>query len=171
MKKDYTTLKNKVIEMNNLNDQISLIKWNNDDGPKFNSVKEMKDFIKKIENDDFNYILENIIKEEKTNNLKEVFIESYQHTKDNIFFFIFTFQKNNDYITYLSLKNLEQDDMINNLCGKQNVDKKSAHLHFENLKNIIISNNIDDILENLIIGATNKIEKLKFELQELTSES
>lgn len=40
-----------------------------------------------------------------------------------------------------------------------------------NLKDIITSNSIDDIFESLIIGAMNTIEKLKIELQEMTSES
>ena len=142
-----------------------------DDGPKFSSVKEMKDFIEKVENDDFNYLFEDESENIKDSDFKDVFVESFKHTKDNIFFFIFTFQKNNKYITYLSLKNLDQDDMINNLCGKQDIDKQSAHLHFENLKDTIKSNSIDDILENLIMGATNTIEKLKSELQELTSEN
>lgn len=171
MKKNYSILKDKVMEMNNLNDEISLIKWNNDNGPKFNSVKEMKDFIEKIENDDFNYLFGNQSKNIEDSDFKDVFVESFKHIKGNISFFIFTFKKNSKYITYLSLKNLDQDDMINNLCGKQDIDKQSAHLHFENLKDTIKSNSIDDILENLIVGATNTIEKLEFELQELTSEN
>lgn len=169
--KNYLILKNKVDEMNNLNDKINFIKWNNDSGPKFNSINEMKEFINKVNNDDFNYLFNEEQKKREIENLKDVFIESYKYKKENVFFFIFTYQKNNEYITYLSLKNLERDELINNLCGKQNSDKKSAHLHFENLKDIVMTNSIDDIFESLIIGATNTIERLKLELDELTSES
>ena len=93
MKKNYSMLKEKVMEMNNLNDEFSLIKCNNDDGPKFSSVKEMKDFIEKVENDDFNYFFEDGSENIKDSDFKDIFVESFKHTKDNIFFFIFTFKK------------------------------------------------------------------------------
>jgi len=171
MEENYSILKDKVIEMNNLNDEIDLIRWNNDEGPKFDSVKELKDFIRSFEDGDLNYIFGDISTNKKNNISKDVFIESYKHTKDNIFFFLFTFKKNNEYTTYLSLKKLDQNDMINNLCGKQDKDKKSAHFYFETLKDIVISNSIEEILVNLIIDVTKTIEKLKYELKELTGES
>ena len=45
MKTDiYTDIKNKVLELNRINDEVSLFEWTNDDGPKFDSVEEMKEF-------------------------------------------------------------------------------------------------------------------------------
>ena len=43
MKADtYIVLKEKISELNKLNDEINLIEWNKDDEPKFTSVEEMK---------------------------------------------------------------------------------------------------------------------------------
>ena len=56
MKEDYSILKDKVSEMNKLQDEISFINWNKDDGYKFSSVEEMKEFNEKMENGDFDYL-------------------------------------------------------------------------------------------------------------------
>ena len=60
MKSDsFKILKSKINILNDLNDKINLIEWNKEDGPKFESVKEMKEFEKKIINDNFEFILDN----------------------------------------------------------------------------------------------------------------
>ena len=59
MKEDYSILKDKVSEMNKLQDEISFINWNKDDGYKFSSVEEMKEFNEKMENGDFDYLFTN----------------------------------------------------------------------------------------------------------------
>lgn len=49
----FKLLKSKINILNDLNDKINLIEWNKDDGPKFESVEEMKEFEKKVINGDF----------------------------------------------------------------------------------------------------------------------
>lgn len=167
MKSNYSELKKTVSQMNKLNDKISLINWNREDGPKFSSVEEMKEFILKVENN-YDFLFDD--KEDViTYNPEKEFIESFNYSKDDIYFFIYTFERNDKFITYLSVKSINDNDIINNLCGKENIDKSSAHDWFNKLKDDIINNSIDDIINNLIIGAKNTIKKLETELQELAS--
>ncbi len=163
----YSELKDLVSQMNKLNDEISFHKYNRDPGPKFESVEEMKEFILKVDNS-YDFLFDD--KEDVvTYNPEKQFIESFNYSKDDIFFFIYTFEKNDKYITYLSIKHLKEDDFINNLCGKENTDKRSAHNWFNEIKESIINNSIDTIISDLIIGAKNTIKKLEIELQELAS--
>lgn len=163
MKSNYSELKKLVSTINDLNDEISFIKFNNDDGPKFKNIKEMKKFISDFENNKFDFLFEddNVTYE---NN----FIESFNYKKDDIFFFIYTYKKNNKYITYLSIKNLNDNDVIDNLCGKEAITTEEAHTWFDELKDIITNNNIDDIFDKLIVGAHNTIKNLKSELASLS---
>lgn len=67
MKADtYIVLKEKISELNKLNDEINLIEWNKDDEPKFTSVEEMKEFESKVISGKLDYIFD----EEITNELK-----------------------------------------------------------------------------------------------------
>lgn len=167
MKTDiYKKIKDKVLEMNALNDEISLIEWNKDEGPKFESVEEMKEFENRFINGGFDYLLDDIDTENSNNML-----ETFDYSLDNFFFYIYTFKKNGNYITYMSIKNLDEDDSIYNICGNKCSDEKSAHSYFDNLKNIITNNNLDDILEHLLIGVERQIKDLKLRYNELTSES
>lgn len=169
MKSNFNELKDLVTEMNDLNDQISFIKFNNDEGVKFDSVKEMKDFFLKVENGNLDYLFDDV--DVKNQTQQKEFVESFNHTKNDIFFFIYTYERNDKYITYLSMKNLNDDYIINNLCGKENKDKESAHNWFEELKNNILNTSIDELIETLIIGAKNTINSLKIEMQNLASTS
>ena len=171
--KNYEKLKFNVKIMNEINDDISLIEWNNSDGPKFESVEEMKDFYERLKNNELDYLFTNeYIETNDIPNTKDIIIESYKHTLDNIYFYLYTFKNNssNEYITYLSLKKLNENYFLNNLCGNCATDKKSAHKYFEKIKNSInTTNNIDDILEDLIIGTENTIKLLKNKLNSLTN--
>lgn len=169
MKSNFNELKDLVTEMNDLNDQISFIKFNNDEGVKFDSIEEMKDFFLKVENGNFDYLFDDV--DVKNQTQQKEFVESFNHTKNDIFFFIYTYERDNKYITYLSMKNLNDDHIINNLCGKENKDKESAHNWFEELKNNILNTSIDELIETLIIGAKNTINNLKIEMQNLASTS
>lgn len=169
MKSNFNELKDLVTEMNDLNDQISFIKFNNDEGVKFDSVKEMKDFFLKVENGNLDYLFDDVDVKKQTQ--QKEFVESFNHTKNDIFFFIYTYERDDKYITYLSMKNLNDDYIINNLCGKENKDKESAHNWFEELKNNILNTSIDELIETLIIGAKNTINSLKIEMQNLASTS
>lgn len=169
MKSNFNELKDLVTEMNDLNDQISFIKFNNDEGVKFDSVEEMKEFLLKVENGNFDFLFDDVNKEVQTT--QKDFVESFNHTKNDIYFFIYTYEKDDKYITYLSMKHLHDDNIINNLCGKENKDKESAHNWFEELKDNILNTSIDELIETLIIGAKNTINNLKIEMQNLASTS
>ena len=62
----FKLLKSKINILNDLNDKINLIEWNKDDGPKFESVEEMKEFESKVISGKLDYIFD----EEITNELK-----------------------------------------------------------------------------------------------------
>ena len=168
MKTDiYNTLKSKVEELNNLNDEISLIEWNKDDGPKFESVKEMKDFEKTVLNGGFDYLFDDTDDVEFSTPI----INSFDYTIDNFIFCIYTYEKNDKFHTYLSIKNKDLDNAIYDMCGNISSSRETALSHFEELKQGIINNNIDDIFNNLLTGVDKTIEKLKIRYNELTSES
>lgn len=168
----YLELRNQVSEMNKINDEISLINWNREDGPKFSSVEEMKEFEHRLKNNELDYLLED---EDNTDILdtRDVIVESFSHTLEDISFYIYTYQNksNYNYVTYLSLTNTKDNDIIDKLCGNTTSDKESAHNYFETLKQAITNNNINDILENLTLGAQKTIVSLKNKLSKLTSES
>lgn len=58
----YADIKSKLLELNRINDEVNLLEWNKDDGPKFDSVDEMKEFKRKVINGELDYIFN----EEKT---------------------------------------------------------------------------------------------------------
>ncbi|MCM1052598.1 MAG: hypothetical protein NC483_01285 [Ruminococcus sp.] len=167
MKSNFNELKDLITEMNDLNDQISFIKFNNDEGVKFDSVEDMKDFFLKVENGNLDYLFDDVNCEVQIPQ-KEL-VESFNHTKNDIYFFLYTYEKDDKFITYLSMKHLKDDHVIDNLCGKENKDKESAHNWFEELKENILNTNIDELIETLIIGVKNTIKSLKIEMQNLAS--
>jgi len=168
MKTDiYNTLKSKVEELNNLNDEISLIEWNKDDGPKFESVKEMKEFENKVLNGGFDYLLDDPDDVEFSTPI----INTFDYAIDNFIFCIYVYEKNDKFHTYLSIKNKDLDNAIYDMCGNISSSRETALSHFEELKQGIINNNIDDIFNNLLTGVDKSIEKLKIRYNELTSES
>ena len=72
---------------------------------------------------------------------KDIIIESFTHKKDDMEFIIYTYQKNidSDYMTYLSLTNIKDNDTIDKLCGRSNSNKDNAHHYFETLKTEIMT--------------------------------
>ena len=164
----YNDLKIKVNEMNKINDEISLIEWNNDDGPKFESVDEMKEFYRKLENNEFDYLFGI---DEDISQQHNKFIEKFDFTLNDMFFFLYTYKKNDDYITYMSMKNLKDNDVLENLYGHKTNDEKVAHSYFEKLKNDITTNTLDYIIDNIIIDVDKNIKKLKTKYEELISEN
>ena len=166
----YLTLKKNINEINNINDEINFIEWNNEDGPKFDTVEEMKQFYEKVSNDEFDYIFTGS-DEEKIDLPENKIIESYEYFIDDYFFYIYTFQKDNDYITYMSVKNIVENDVLSNLCGNKVSDRELARDYFESLKNDITTNNIEDILKSLIIKTDKTLIQLKNRLAKLTSEN
>lgn len=168
---NYQELKNNVKELNDLNDQINLIEWNKEDGPKFESVGEMREFYTKLSNNEFDYLFGNDTSDNGMRETESKMVETYEHTLNDYFFFIYSFQKEDKVITYLSLKNLKENDIIDNLCGKESPDTKTAHTYFIDLKEVITNNSLEDIIDNLIVGTQLNINKLKNKLAMLTNES
>lgn len=168
---NYQELKNNVKELNDLNDQINLIEWNKDDGPKFESVGEMREFYTKLSNNEFDYLFGNNTSDNDMRETESKMVETYEHTLNDYFFFIYSFQKEDKVITYLSLKNLKENDIIDNLCGKESPDTKTAHTCFIDLKETITNNSLEDIINNLITWTQLNINKLKKKLAMLTNES
>ena len=82
MKADtYIVLKEKISELNKLNDEINLIEWNKDDGPKFTSVEEMKEFESKVISGKLDYIFD-----EEITNTKGEMLKTEEITKDDYSF-------------------------------------------------------------------------------------
>lgn len=160
----YDDIKSKLLELNRINDEVNLLEWNKDDGPKFDSVDEMKEFERKVINGELDYIFN----EEKTAMSGEM-IKTEEINKDDYFFYIYTFKNDNKFITYMSIKNLINNDVLQNLYGNKTTDKEQALSYNEKLKNDIINNTLDYIFENIIVDINNNISKLKKKYEELTS--
>lgn len=168
MKEDYSILKDKVFEMNKLQDEISFRNWNNEDGYKFSSIEEMKEFNKRLENGDLDYLFTGS-DEIKVPTIK--IIENYSHKFENMLINVFLVEKNEKYITFMNITNNEDNDMLENLCRNQNESQKNAYKHFNILKDEVITNSIEDILKSLITGSEKTITLLKNKLTLLTSEN
>lgn len=160
----YADIKSKLLELNRINDEVNLLEWNKDDGPKFDSVDEMKEFERKVVNGELDYIFN-----EKKTAMSGGMIKTEEITKDDYFFYIYTFKNDNKFITYMSIKNLINNDVLQNLYGNKTTDKEQALSYNEKLKNDIINNTLDYIFENIIVDINNNIDKLKKKYEELTS--
>ncbi len=168
MKTDiYETIKTKLKELNKLNDEINLIEWNKEEGPKFSSVDEMKQFENQIINGDFDYLLGN----DNINEIPTNLLKSYTYILNNFEFYIYTLKKNDSFITYMDLKKLSSDEVLNNMYGKKTNTQEESNTYFEKLKNDITSNNINYILDNILNDIINNIENLKIKHEKLTDES
>ena len=88
----FKLLKSKINILNDLNDKIDLIEWNKDG--------------------DFEFVLD-----DNTDTDNNTILKDYKTTKDNYFFYIYSYKNNDKYITYLSLKNLDETDCIHNIYG------------------------------------------------------
>ena len=149
----FKLLKSKINILNDLNDKINLIEWNKDDGPK-------------VINGDFEFVLD-----DNTDTDNNTILKDYKTTKDNYFFYIYSYKNNDKYITYLSLKNLDETDCIHNIYGYKTDDENSALTYFDKLKNDISNNTIDYIFNKMIIDVDKNINNLKNKYEKLTSES
>lgn len=161
----YNILKTKITELNNIHDEINLIEWNNEDGPHFESVEEMKEFENRVINGELDYILGQPI----IDNINNEMIETFKHTINNYFFYIYTFKNDNDFITYLTIKDLDTNDVLNHLYGNKVANKELAHSYFEKLKEDITSNTLDYIFTNMIKDVDKNINILQNKYKELTN--
>lgn len=169
----YNKIKENISELNKIQDEINLLEWNTDDEFKcanFNSVEEMKEFEEKVLNGEFDFIFS----DEDINNIKNTgnIIESYEHTLDNINFYIYTYEDtNNNYTTYMAIKNIDDDNTIDKLYGYKTSIKSESHDYFEKLKNDISNNTLEYILENIVIDIENNIKNLKIKYDKMVNES
>lgn len=164
---NYNVLKIKIEELNKLHDEINLIEWNKEDGPKFSSVEEMKEFENRIINGDLDYILGESVNE----NTEKKMIDTFSHTIDNYFFYIYTFESDNNFITFLTIKDLNENYTLNYLCGNKTKNIESAKTYFEKLKTDITTNTLNYIFENMIVDVEKNINILKDKYEKLTNES
>lgn len=167
MKADtYIVLKEKISELNKLNDEINLIEWNKDDGPKFTSVEEMKKFESKVINGELDYIFDDDVA-----NAKGEMIKTEEITKDDFFFYVYTYKRINEFITYLTIKNLKSNEILQNVCGDISANKDDELSYNEALTNKIKNNNLDNILSEIINEIDKNINNLKRKYEELTNAS
>lgn len=165
----YKDIKNKVLELNRINDEVNLFEWNKDDGPKFDSVEEMKEFEERVLNGDLDYLISD--DPDVIHNDIDFVVDTFKHSINDYTFYIYTYKKNDDYITYMSIKCLNEDDTINNIYGYKTSDKKQSDSYVEKLKNDITTNTLDYIFTNIKTDVENNIKNLKTKYNELTSAS
>ena len=168
---NYNKLKKKINRLNELNDKIEFIEWNKDDGPKFSSIKEMKEFINKVNNNEFDFIFSEDGKQELENNSKKLIIEDFKYNVDDVLFYIYTYCRDGKYLTYLSLKKQDEENYISNLCGRYDNCIESAHKSFNELKESILNNELNDIINKLIVGADQTIKDLQRKFINIVSEN
>lgn len=170
MKTDiYTDIKNKVLELNRINDEVSLFEWNKDDGPKFDSVEEMKEFEERVLNGDLDYLVND--DPDFIHSDIDCVVNTFKHSINDYTFYIYTYKKNDDYITYMSIQYLDDDDTINNIYGYKTSDKEKSDSYVEKLKDDITTNTLDYIFTNIKIDVENNIKNIKRKYDELTSAS
>ena len=161
----YKILKEKITELNNINDKINFVKWNAEEGPKFETVEEMKEFEKQVLNGEFDFL----VGADNIDNETDLILQSFKHPINNYNFYIYTYKKNNDYITYMSIECLDNNDIIDKIYGYKTSSEEESNSYFEKLKTDIISNELDYIFENILIDVDNNIKNLKMKYEELTN--
>lgn len=164
----YNDIKNKVSELNKINDEVNLLEWNNDDGPKFDSVEEMKEFENRVLNGDLDYLIS-----DNSNFIcdNDCLIDNFKYSINDYTFNIYTYKRNDDFITYMSINYLDENDTINNIYSYKTSDKEKSDSYVEKLKNDITNNTLDYIFTNIKIDVENNIKNLKRKYDELTSAS
>lgn len=162
----YNELKGKISELNKINDEINLIEWNKDDGPKFTSVEEMKEFENKVNNGELDYIFD-----EETTNTKGEMLKTEEITKDDYLFYIYTYKRKNEFITYLTIKDLKSNEILQNVCGNVSNNKDDELSYNKSLTNDIKNNTIDHIFNKIITDIDKNISELKKKYEELTNAS
>ena len=160
IKETYNKLKERISEMNRIQDEINLIEWNTDDEFKcanFDSVEEMKEFERQVLDGEFDFLFD------------EEYIE---YAKKDINFYLYTYKdKNNNFITYMCMTKYDDKDLFDNLYGFKTENKNEAHEYFEKLKSDLCNNTLEYILENIIIDIENNTKNLKDKYNELVNES
>ena len=161
--KDSNKIYELIKEIEKLKDNIEFIKYNKEDGPKFDSIQEMKDFKRKYEIGEFDYLFDK-------DNHNIDFIDKEQIIKNENIFLVYLYKNDNNYITSLALKN-DCNDMIYDLYTNRSVSYDVANESFNKLKECIKLRDTDIIINELYNNLINIKNKLKNELEELTDNS
>lgn len=171
--KNFNIIKDKIKELNDIKDNIDLYEWNNTDDEykcaNFNSVDEMREFENRVLNGEFDFIFNNDFLD-NINDMYEI-IEKCNYTKDNINFYVYTYQKDNDFITYMAITNLETETTLDNLYGFKTNDEKEARDYFKKLVDDLQNNTLEYIFEQIVIDIEKNIKIYKNKYEELTTKS
>lgn len=151
-------------EIEKLKDNIEFIKYNKEDGPKFDSIQEMKDLKRKFEIGEFDCLFN-----KNESNIR--FIDKEQIIKNGNMFLVYLYKKDNNYITSLALKMYNSNDIIYDLYTNKNENYDITNESFNKLKEYIKLSDTDIIINELYNNLIDIKNKLKSELEELTGNS
>ena len=151
-------------EIEKLKDNIEFIKYNKEDGPKFDSIQEMKDLKRKFEIGEFDCLFN-----KNESNIR--FIDKEQIIKNGNMFLVYLYKKDNNYITSLALKMYNSNDIIYDLYANKNENYDITNESFNKLKEYIKLSDTDIIINELYNNLIDIKNKLKSELEELTGNS
>lgn len=88
-----------------------------------------------------------------------------------IFFYIYTYKRKNEFITYLTIKDLKSNEILQNVCGNISNNKDDELPYNESLTNDIKNNTINYIFNRIITDIDKNISELKKKYEELTNAS
>ena len=173
MNNTYNKLKENILEMNRIQDEIDLIEWNTDDEFKcanFDSVEEMKEFKNQVLEGKYDFIFTDEYKDYAKENAN--IIESFDYTLEDINFYLYTYKDlNNSFLTYMCMTKNEDKDLFDNLYGFKTENQNEAHEYFEKLKNDLSNNTLEDTLKKLILNIEENTKELKNKYDKLINES
>lgn len=169
----YNRLKDNILKMNRIQDEINLIEWNTDDEFKcanFDSVEEMKQFERQVLDGEFDFLFTDEYLDYAKKNVN--IIESFDYTLEDINFYLYTYKdKNNIFITYMCMTKNEDKDLFDNLYGFKTENQNEAHEYFEKLKNDLCNSTLEDTFEKLILNIEENTKELKNKYDKLINES
>ena len=86
-----------------------------------------------------------------------------------ILFYIYTYKRKNEFITYLTIKDLKSNEILQNVCGNISNNKDDELSYNESLTNDIKNNTLDYIFNKIITDIAKNISELKKKYEELTN--
>lgn len=86
-----------------------------------------------------------------------------------ILFYIYTYKRKNEFITYLTIKDLKSNEILQNVYGNISNNKDDELSYNESLTNDIKNNTLDYIFNKIITDIDKNISELKKKYEELTN--
>lgn len=77
-----------------------------------------------------------------------------------ILFYIYTYKRKNEFITYLTIKDLKSNEILQNVCGNISNNKDDELSYNESLTNDIKNNTLDYIFNKIITDIDKNISEL-----------